>query len=324
MLAPTQATFAYSGSSEAGPTQRQRSYGTLTTQSQDEDDTQTDARRIRGGHRPSNVDYKWTSRNTRKGRHALLVGERSMAHDVDYATPEATDGLKPTLRGLWRMLTKFPWDDLSFLTAVSFVSGCVLLVVNASLSVLPLLDPGIQLSRKAVIAQACLTFIGCTLFLTSSLLSWLEAVNANREGCFGWSTEQTVHGSSDYNEGMALGITTRLVPDESCSSHYDYRVPEKRPEQCCASDGSAIQQNKGDKPTGLRLFPTLHELRTDYIYDLGFGACSTLFLSSVIYWITALASLVVAILKVETAPWIRALQLIAALGFAVASAIFAL
>lgn len=317
-LAPTQTTFSYCGSDEAG--NRPQSYGALSQQQSEP--ARDGNHELHGGHRPSNVDYKWTSRNARKGRHTLVVGERSMAHDVDYDAPEATNRLVPTLKGLWRMVSRFPWDDLSYLTAISFVSGCTLLVVNAFLSILPQLDSSIQLSPTVVIAQSSLTFIGCSLFLTSSTLSYLEAVNVSNEGCFGWSAEQTAPASSGHNEDMGLGVTTRLVPDDSCSSHYDYHSSNSNPDKSSNTDDSG--QAKDRTRTRMRMFPTLDELRTSYIYDLGFIACATLFASSIIYWFTSLASLIVTILGVETASWIRVLQLIAALGFAVASAIFAL
>lgn len=65
-------------------------------------------------------------------------------------------------------------------------------------------------------------------------------------------------------------------------------------------------------------------VRTKCIYDLGFHACATLFASSILYWAISLALLAVTIIGTDIAPWIRILQLVAAVGFAVASAIFAI
>ena len=322
-FAPTQATFSYSDS--GGPSTRRRSYGTVPAR-QGDDNTRgdLDAQQRHGSHRRSNVDYKWTSRNSRKGRHTLLVGERSMAHDVDYSTPAFTNGLIPTLKGIWRMVSRFPFDDLSYVTATSFVSGCALLVVNAFLSLLPRLRHDIQLSSGATMAQAWLTFLGCTLFLVSSSLSYLEAVNANKDGCFGWSPEQTAPESSGNNEGLGIGETTQLVPDEQCNDHYTQHDSAKGEQLDAFSNESG--ESSAAKPRGgqgrMRLVPTLRELRTTYIHDIGFIACATLLISTVIYWITSAASLVVTMVGAGTEPWIRVLQLVGAIGFAFASLIF--
>lgn len=320
-FAPTQATFSYSSDGKARPS---HSYGTIPTR-QSEANTSGDVnpQQIHGSHQRSNVEYRWTSRNSRKGRHTLLVGERSLAHDTDYSTPAPTNGLIPTLKGIWRMVSCFPSGDFSFLTAVSFVTGCTLLVVNAFLSLLPRLNTDIQLSPKTTIIQAWLTFLGCTLFLISSSMSYLEAVNASKDGCFGWSAEQTAPESSGNNEGLGIGETTRLVPDEQCNDHYNQesnRGSKQQDAPDCSDERG--ETSFGRKRRGMRMLPSLHELRTSYLYDLGFIACATLFISSIVYWLTALASLVVTIIGSETAPWIRVLQLIAAIGFAAASAIF--
>lgn len=271
-LAPTQATFSYAGGD--GTSSRPPSYGTLLEQ-------QRDAQRYSARGR-SNVDYKWTSRNSRKGRHALQIGERSLGHDVNYVTPEPTNRFLPTLKGLWRMITRSPLNDLSYLTAVAFVSGCTLLLVNAFLSVLPRLNSDIQLPPQATLAQSILTLLDCTLFLTSSLPSYLEAVNTNKESCFGWSPEQTAASSSSENGDLGLGVTTRLVADEGCEDHYRKHssdVPDKGP----AVDGNAESSADQHQWSRLRMLPTFHELRISLMYDLGFLACSTLLASSVVY-----------------------------------------
>jgi hypothetical protein len=49
--------------------------------------------------------YKWTARNNRKGRHALLS---SRYDKTSRGMPPPTNGIKQVVKGIWRMFTFFP------------------------------------------------------------------------------------------------------------------------------------------------------------------------------------------------------------------------
>ena len=54
----------------------------------------------------SNVEFKWRSRDNRKGRHALVVHPTSDGAKSDYIAPKSTSTLRATARGIWRMITQ--------------------------------------------------------------------------------------------------------------------------------------------------------------------------------------------------------------------------
>ena len=55
----------------------------------------------------SNIGFKWTSRNNRKGRHQLVF-QRADGTDAQYRVPPPTNSMKGVLKGIGRMFTYFP------------------------------------------------------------------------------------------------------------------------------------------------------------------------------------------------------------------------
>lgn len=86
---------------------------------------------------------------------------------------------------------------------------------NAILSVIPYINPDWKPPTAVTYIEGALTLAGCCFFLISSFLSWLEALNADRQGCFGWKQEEVA--STDATvAGAEPGRRTRLVPDWNC------------------------------------------------------------------------------------------------------------
>ena len=82
----------------------------------------------------SPVTFQWRSRDNRKGRHTLVVQQSSAttaSDDVPCILPESTATLKATLRGILRMLTYYPYWDISWLVAVIFTLGSAIWCINA-------------------------------------------------------------------------------------------------------------------------------------------------------------------------------------------------
>ena len=162
---PTQASFSYLGDAE-----------TVHDDGESEDYSQNADQSHETGE--SDIEYKWTSRNNRKGRHALVVHESS-----SYDSPET--GANSVLSGIWRMFTVFNFWDISYVTAIVFTLAVAILLLNAVLSAIPYINPNWRLPPEMSYVEAALTFAGCFFFLISSFLSWLEALNADQQGCFG-------------------------------------------------------------------------------------------------------------------------------------------
>ena len=280
------------------------------------------------------VEYNWTSRNNRKGRHALIVHENPERANP-YATPPATTGPRPTLQGIWRMMTVFTIHDVSYLLALAFTLASATLAANAVLSFLPYITHRLQSSHKLLRIEAVLGALGCTLFFTGTLFAFAEAVNVNRRGCFGWklirvarssdSSASSLPGGNLAEDGATL---TLLVPDGSCVHHHDsYKVIAGNPSSWhrAVHQREALSVRPEDKEDRTKQpwiwLPSWEEVRTHLRYDFGFVTATTLAASSAIY--CAMAWTVVGtIFTHDSIPeWIRFPQLVAALGFTVSCAL---
>ena len=311
-LNPTQATFTYTGDtkfllgSEGAEYTRRRSVGE--------------------GFDASEIEYKWTARNNRKGRHALVVRQTPMGKP-EYDTPPDSTSRQAVLKGLWRMLRKFSIWDTSYVIAVVFVAGCVVLVLNAFLTFMPYADPNFKPPNEIEYATAVLAVLGSALFVVSTFLSFVEAVNADRQGCFGWKLEHFSYTDASDVE-VEHGSTSRVVPDERCTHHHNNHesliTNSENSRPADLNEISAILRSDTGKSEGessWKILPTMHELCTHYLYDLGFLACALLLCSSLVYCSTSIA-LLVSTLQPFNTKWIRIPQLLAAIGFATSSVLF--
>ena len=162
----------------------------------------------------SEIEFKWRSRDNRKGRHALIV-QPSSRETSRYLTPKPTSTLQATAKGVSRMFTQYPYWDVSYLVAVIFTLGSVVWVINAFFAYLPLAQPQTEFGTEILYGGGITAFIGATIFEIGSVLLMLEAVNENRTGCFGWALEKLLEGDGD------TGAKVRVCPDgERCSHHH--------------------------------------------------------------------------------------------------------
>lgn len=109
---PTRATFSYYGNAE----------GVYDDGGSDEYQADYQENTPRRNSGESDIQYKWTSRNNRKGRHSLVVRDRS-ENGCQYETPASS--IKSILSGIWRMFTQFNFWDISYVTAVVFTLAVV-------------------------------------------------------------------------------------------------------------------------------------------------------------------------------------------------------
>uniref|UniRef100_A0A8H7NNB9 Integral membrane protein n=1 Tax=Bionectria ochroleuca TaxID=29856 RepID=A0A8H7NNB9_BIOOC len=257
------------------------------------------------------VAYVWRSRDNRKGRHALAVSVDPRKHD-------ATEGSRPsntwnqTLRGVSKMLLRYPVWDVSYDVAVVFTIGSIIWVINGFFSWLPVQDPSTEFSDWA---GGLTAFIGATVFEFGSVLLMFEAVNENRSDCFGWAVEETVDGILHLN------------PAHNCRhSHAQKRTFVKG----TSSNLVKIEKRRMESSDSNRMWswwPTWYELRTHYFYEIGFLACSSQMFGATVFWISGFTALPPILNSLSTpaeygAYWLP--QVIGGAGFIVSSTLFML
>ncbi|KAJ5670270.1 uncharacterized protein N7477_005633 [Penicillium maclennaniae] len=235
---------------------------------------------------PEHIHHLWRSRDNRKGRHALQVDYR-----VPHAgpTPPLTTGFRAVARGIWRMATCVPYWDVSYLVATTFTLGSMIWIINAFFVWLPLEDPASEFPSESLVGGGVTGFIGATVFEIGSVLLLLEAVNANQTGCFGWALE------TELGRVEAAHATTKMTPDQDACAHHHANqknlVGAGRPrahQHHIASAGHVTELPEGGS---FRWMPSLTELRTHYLHELGFLASLVQFIAATVFWIAGFTGL---------------------------------
>ncbi|KAB8338945.1 hypothetical protein FH972_021885 [Carpinus fangiana] len=215
--------------------------------------------------------FSWSSRNNRKGRHALRL--TSSIADAPEA-PLKTSNMHVILTNVGRMAAYFPVWDISYLVAIIFTLGSVIWVINAFFAFLPLLQAHTAFDGEALYGGGITAFIGATVFEIGSLLLMLEAINENRSACFGWAVEKAV------KDGHA-----KLMPDKDhCEHHHRSKV------HLLVGAGSAAEGAVFDGRSWAWL-PSWSELKAHYIYELGFLACTAQLFGATVFWISGFTAL---------------------------------
>ncbi|KAF2236838.1 integral membrane protein [Viridothelium virens] len=222
------------------------------------------------------LTYQWTSRDNRKGRHRLIVPSASDSKATESIpgidAPKPSNSLQSVSHGLWLMCTYYPVWDISFDVAYIFTWGSIVWVINAFFSFLPLAQPSTEFPGEIQIGGGITAFIGATIFEIGSVLLLIEAVNAGREGCFGWAVENA-----------CKSTTLSIRPDKSRCIHHH---PNKR--NLVGSTDTTLTSSTSRNWTW---FPTLSDLRTHYLHELGFLASLVQFFAATIFWIAGFTAL---------------------------------
>ena len=268
----------------------------------------------------SDVQYKWTSRDNRKGRHPLQITGPLASHVG--RMPSATS-LAGILDGIRRTASTLS-SDVSYIGATAMTAACVFLVTNSILSFLPYANPSFQPPEWITTLEGVLTLVGCVLFLTSSSMSFIEAVNQDQRGSFGWKQESS--NQSDSSHAVESEGTT-LVPDWCKMSRRNsianlFRGSNNQDDMNGERTALLGKHDCDSRAPSWRFFPSMHEIRNHLLYDIGFLACSILLISSAIYCACAAAALITILTTGDIIPWIRLPQVIASLGFMASSALF--
>ncbi|KAF2398418.1 hypothetical protein EJ06DRAFT_513426 [Trichodelitschia bisporula] len=219
-----------------------------------------------GSHAPAAaVGFRWTSRNHRKGRHQLVyVRERAkgVVGTTRYLVPEG----KAVLRTFWRMVVEYPWWDVSWLVAWVFTWGSIIWVLNSFFVWLPVQTPSSEFGTEVLYGGGITAFIGATIFEFGSVLLLLEAINDSRTACFGWAVHEVL------DNAHVQRALFRLEPDmDGCGHHHS-----QRPRQ---------------RERAWIWWPTWAELRSHYLFELGFLASAFQMAGATVFWVSGFTAL---------------------------------
>lgn len=277
--------------------------------------------------------------------------DRTTSDSAAFKLPPPTNGLNETLRGIWRMFTYYPYwfvtvnrrsewhplctltaksRDISYLVAVIFTLGSVVWCINALFCFLPYTNPASKFPGEILYGGGITAFIGTVIFEVGSVLLMLEAVNENRVGCFGWAVEQVYDDHFESSSGR--GVTYVLPGLRNCIHHHNKKSnmaeqPSAHPRKRSA-DTSTSTDTIFDCKKSWIWFPTWAELRSHYLYDLGFLACLSLTLGVTVFLIAAITALPAIYTTLNTPAKLNGLywipQIIGGIGFVVSGALFTL
>lgn len=242
--------------------------------------------------------FKWTSRNNRKGRHALQVDEARAAQAARTATahhelPAKSDHPAEVLAGIIRIFTHFPVWDVSYLISVIFTLGSVIWVINGFFAFLPLSRPSSEFDKELLYGGGITAFLGATIFVIGSVLLVLEAVNDHRAGCFGWAVERLFHEHSQ-SSGFQMSQTENLPSIEKAAGEpVVVRLPPALPCEHHHFNPKNLVGSSGDPADTRRWIwmPSWKELRGHYFHELGFLASLIQLAAATIFWIAGFTSL---------------------------------
>ncbi|KAG8533420.1 uncharacterized protein KY384_002203 [Bacidia gigantensis] len=232
-----------------------------------------------GDHPASRLEFKWRSRDNRKGRHTLLVDS-----STNSVAPSKTTSLREVCKGILRMLTQFPYWDISWLVATIFTLGSVVWVMNSFFAWLPDVAPSTEFDKEILYAGGITAFIGATIFEIGSILLIIEAANEHREGCFGWALERLVEGDDSDDGG-----TLRIKPDsDRCAHHHT-----NKKNLVGKGDTGMLEKTVDERGSGKgwTWFPSRYDLTNHYLRELGFLAALAQLCGATIFWISGFTAL---------------------------------
>ncbi|KAF4156932.1 hypothetical protein CNMCM6069_006228 [Aspergillus lentulus] len=230
------------------------------------------------------IERLWRSRDNRKGRHALTIHQRPPGvAGKNY--PRKTMHRIAIIKGILRMFTAFPYWDISFWVAFVFTVGSVIWVINAFFVWLPLEDPSTEFANEVLTGGGVTAFIGATVFEIGSVLLVLEAVNENQTGCFGWAVETASKEAEDEVEQAVVRIKSDM---DSCLHHHANRHSFLTPSE---ARQDSHRQTAIARKRSFEWLPTLTELRTHYLHEIGFWASFVQLVGATIFWIAGFTGL---------------------------------
>lgn len=199
------------------------------------------------------------------GRHVLIVSRYSpLALQV-----KGTSKWFQVLKGIGRMFTLFPVWDISWWVGVSFTIGCVIFILDGLLYWLPVAFPETKFANEDV-AGGVLAFVGATLFQIGAILLFFESVNQRAEVHFGKAIKHMLS-RHDTSQSGNNGSGDNAISHSSSRRQPDLGVhPSERT---------------------WTWWPTWEELRTHYVYEIGFWASLTMSIGATIFYVSGIMAL---------------------------------
>ena len=244
------------------------------------------------------VEHIWRSRDNRKGRHALRVDYNAPSKGIPLIAPRPTTAIKAIAEGILRMFTTAPIWDVSWLVAFTFVLGSMIWILNSFFVWLPLVAPSTEFAGEVLQGGGITGFLGATVFEFGSVLLLLEAVNDHQTGCFGWALETELNRTPPHVPGDTTPPTvTSLKPQSEKCTHHHVNRRNLIGETAHSHASNWMDFSNGyttTSPSGSRSFrwlPSWNELKTHYIYELGFLASVIQFIAATIFWVAGFTGL---------------------------------
>ncbi|KAL9109775.1 MAG: hypothetical protein Q9227_005644 [Pyrenula ochraceoflavens] len=236
---------------------------------------------------PHHISFSWRSRDNRKGRHTLQVQKKAADDEIVKKTmPARTNTPRAVLKNIGRMFYVFPVWDISYLGAVIFCIGSAIFVVDAFFFWLPEAAPSTEFHNETVVIGGWLGFIGALIFFqVGATLFLFEAINTQHTGCFGWAIE------SLYDGGSGSQVSQITPAKEACFHHHQNK--KNLVGKCSQKTASAVSdlQDQNGKQRSWQWWPSWHDLRTHYIYEVGFLASVIQFAGATIFSISGVTLL---------------------------------
>lgn len=204
--------------------------------------------------------------------------------------PKVTSSWRAVVTGIWRMCTVFAWWDVSWWIGVLFSVGSAIFIISACFYWVPLEAPSTEFPGESLYAGGILSFIGATLFQIGAILLIVEAVNENQTGCFGWALERAFshdgegEGSRSDEERLGGHPGGHALVHRCTHHHADRSLSLKNKDP----DSELPEPTPGRK---WEWWPTWHELRTHYWYEIGFQASFQLAVGATIFYISGIMAL---------------------------------
>ena len=209
------------------------------------------------------------------------------------------------------MVTMFPYWDVSWLVGVSFTVGCLIFVACGLFYWLPIAYPETEFPYEKTVAGGVSAFVGATLFQIGAFLLFLEAYNDRAETKFGGALEHLFverlgiarrvrnHRPKHFHAGhIPKEVATTIDGHEHLSSVTSAQQVLDTPGSG-DGDGDGADSAKAHKPTEKNPFgdrewqwlPKWNDVKTHYIYEIGFLASMTMSLGATIFYICGILAL---------------------------------
>ncbi|RMY73383.1 hypothetical protein D0862_14296 [Hortaea werneckii] len=231
------------------------------------------------------AQYRWRARDNRKGRHPLVI------HSQKGTEPPLSTTLARTARNILRMLSVYPWWDVSWW------------IGPGGFYWVPIAWPSTEFRGETLTAGGILSFIGATLFAVGGCLLIVEATNEKHTEFFGWAVESELFGGGGEEEEKyprdrrspgQVRLSDLQVEADGSQSRHRLR-PD--PEQCSHHHQVGFRTAAAGvvpRPSGQRRWhwlPSWNELRHHYMFEIGFLGSFTLAIGTFIFWVSGLLAL---------------------------------